>query len=140
MDLPSDLPHNAVAVRITLESGSRRQRMDNQRTSANEVANATQPPAKARQPKLAPLHWGVRLAVLLAGGLLTVVGVAGLVLPGIQGLLTIVLGLAVISLASDWVHRKLRKLLVRWPRAHRAMESFRHRIHSWLSRSEPDDS
>ena len=107
--------------------------------SEEKVAGATQPSTRARRPKLAPLHWGVRLAVFLIGGILIVIGVAGLVLPGIQGILTIVLGLAILSLASDFVHRHLHNLLVRWPRAQRTMERFRHRIHSWLSRSGPDD-
>lgn len=84
--------------------------------------------------RLPPLHWSVRLVVLLVGGLLTIVGIAGLVLPGIQGILTIVLGLAVISLASDFVHRQLRRVLARWPKAHHTMERFRERIHGWLSK------
>jgi Flp pilus assembly protein TadB len=84
--------------------------------------------------QLPPLHWSVRLIVLVLGCLLVVVGIAGLVLPGIQGILTIVLGLAVISLASDFVHRQLRRLLTRWPKAHQAMERFRERLHGWLSR------
>ena len=94
-----------------------------------------------RKPKLAPLHWSVRLVVLLAGSVLLLIGIAGLVLPGIQGILTIVLGLAVLSLASDFVHRQLRKLLVRWPKAHRMMERFRGRIHGWLSpgKSDPEN-
>lgn len=86
---------------------------------------------------LEPLHWGVRLAVLLIGGVLTVVGIAGLVLPGIQGILTILLGLAVTSLASEFVHRHLRRLLTRWPRADRMMQRFRSKVHGWLSPSQP---
>ena len=63
------------------------------------VGEPTRPPSHA---KLAPLHWGLRLAVLVIGGVLLVIGIAGLVLPGIQGVLTIVLGLAVLSLASGF--------------------------------------
>jgi hypothetical protein len=84
--------------------------------------------------QLPPLHWGVRLMVLVIGALLVVVGIAGLVLPGIQGVLTIMLGLAVMSLASEFVHRQLRRLLARWPTAGQKMERFRERIHSWLSK------
>jgi uncharacterized membrane protein YbaN (DUF454 family) len=76
--------------------------------------------------------------VLIVGGLLLAVGVAGLALPGIQGILTIVLALAVLSLASKWVHYGLRRLLVRWPKAYDRMEGIRHRIHGWLSGDNSD--
>ena len=90
---------------------------------------STTPPDEDRPAELRPLHWGVRLAVLIVGGLLVLVGIAGLVLPGIQGILTIVLGLAVTSLASEFVHRQLRRLLARWPEAHQTRERFRMRVH-----------
>ena len=115
-------PESAAAVWIVSES-----------PGANDLS-ATEEKARITRKRLAPLHWGVRLVVLFIGGLLIVVGIAGLVLPGIQGILTIVLGLAVVSLASDFVHRQLRKLLVRWPKAHQMMERFRERVHGWLSR------
>lgn len=114
--------------------------MDSQEMSGDNVLSSTHQQRGARRPRLAPLHWGVRLAVLVIGGLLTVVGIAGLVLPGIQGILTIVLGLAIMSLASDFVHRQLRKLLVRWPKAHGMMERFRARVHGWLSSRRSTDS
>ena len=91
-----------------------------------------------RQTELEPLHWGVRLATLIVGGVLTVIGIAGLVLPGIQGILTIVLGLAVISLGSEFVHRRLRRFLARWPQAQRRMDAFRTRVHGWLAPSRRD--
>ncbi len=101
-------------------------------------------PDADRPAELRPLHWGVRLAVLIVGGLLILIGIAGLVLPGIQGIVTIVLGLAVTSLASEFVHRHLRRLLSRWPKAHRMMERFRRRVHRWLSparhRTEPEST
>ncbi len=89
---------------------------------------------RSSRKRLPPLHWGLRLVVLVIGGVLLVIGIAGLVLPGIQGILTIALGLAVVSLASDFVHRQLHRLLVRWPRLHHATERFRERVHSWLHR------
>lgn len=96
-----------------------------------------------RPPELEPLPFPIRLIVLIVGGLLLAVGVAGLALPGIQGILTIVLALAVLSLASKWVHYGLRRLLARWPSAYDRMERIRHRVHGWLSRNNsappPDD-
>lgn len=91
---------------------------------------------------LAPLPWSVRLLVLFVGGVLTAIGLAGLVLPGIQGILTIALGMAVMSLASNRMHRQLTRLLGRWPSVQDKVERFRRRAHGWLSGggSKGDDS
>lgn len=95
------------------------------------------------RPRLAPLPIGVRLLVLFVGGLLILIGFAGLVLPGIQGILTIVLGAAILSLASDWVYKLQMRILNRWPKISERIERFRHRVHDWLSRKSeesPDDT
>ena len=84
--------------------------------------------------RLAPLPIGVRLLVLFVGGLLLIIGFAGLLLPGIQGIFTIVLGAAILSLASDWIYKLQRRILARWPAISDRMERFRHRLHDWLSR------
>ena len=84
--------------------------------------------------RLAPLPIGARLLVLFVGGLLILIGIAGLVLPGIQGILTIVLGAAILSLASDWVYKLQRRVLTRWPNISDRLERFRNRVHGWLSR------
>lgn len=84
--------------------------------------------------RLAPLPFGARLLVLVVGGLLVVVGFAGLLLPGIQGILTIVLGAAILSLASDWVYKLQVRILGRWPSISARLERFRHGAHGWLSR------
>lgn len=81
----------------------------------------------------------MRLLVLFVGGVLTAIGLAGLVLPGIQGILTIALGMAVMSLASDRVHRQLQRLLGRWPAVQERVERFRHRAHRWLSSGREGD-
>ena len=115
-------PESTAAVWIVSESPG----TNDLKTTEQETGITTK--------QLPPLHWAIRLIVLVIGGLLLVIGIAGLVLPGIQGILTIVLGLAVVSLASDFVHRQLRRLLIRWPRAHHTMERFRERVHGWLHR------
>ena len=91
--------------------------------------------------RLSPLPIGVRLLVLFVGGLLMIIGFAGLLLPGIQGIFTIVLGAAILSLASDWIYRLQSRILARWPAVSDRMERFRHRVHNWLSRhpEEPGD-
>ena len=99
----------------------------------------SQPRKEHPRRRLAPLPFGVRLLVLILGGLLIVVGIAGLLLPGIQGILTIILGAAILSLASDWVYKLQRRILHRWPTVHEPMETFRHKAHGWLSRDQDDD-
>jgi hypothetical protein len=64
--------------------------------------------------------------------------VAGLVLPGIQGVLTILVGAALLSLDNELVYRGLRRLLTRWPDAWHRVERFRERahdrLHGWVHR------
>ena len=66
------------------------------------------------------------------------VGVAGLALPGIQGVLTIALAAAVLSLASATADRVLRSVLGRWPRLLRRVDLFRHKVHRKLHRRSKD--
>ncbi len=84
-----------------------------------------------RLPRL-PLY--VRVAVFLVGWLLVLVGVAGLVLPGIQGIVTIILGAALLSVVSELVYEGLAKLLSRWPQAWRRVRGLRLMTHRWLRR------
>jgi hypothetical protein len=72
---------------------------------------------------------GVRVVIFAAGWLLIVVGVAGLVLPGVQGIITILAGAALLSLDNELVYRGLRRLLARWPQVWRRVEHFRERAH-----------
>jgi len=80
------------------------------------------------------LPLGARVGVFLVGWVLILVGLAGLVLPGIQGVLTIVLGAALLSLDNDLAYRGLRRLLQRWPDVLHKVESFRERTHDRLHR------
>jgi hypothetical protein len=76
-----------------------------------------------------PFPMGVRVGIFIAGWLLIVVGVAGLVLPGVQGIITILAGAALLSLDNELVYRGLRRLLARWPQVWRRVEHFRERAH-----------
>ena len=59
--------------------------------------------ASARQePRPAGLVW--KSISIVLGSILLLVGIAGLVLPGIQGILTILAGLALLSPHSRWAH------------------------------------
>jgi hypothetical protein len=82
---------------------------------------------------LPALPVAVRLILLVVGWLLLLVGIAGLVLPGIQGILTLVLAAAVLSLVSEFVYRLLRRGLHRWPAVWDRIERFRSWLHDKLS-------
>jgi uncharacterized membrane protein YbaN (DUF454 family) len=82
---------------------------------------AAPPPEESEQP----LPWPVRLVLFVLGWTLILVGIAGLILPGIQGIATILAGLAVLSLASQTAYRLLHRLLRRWPKAWERVERFR---------------
>jgi len=81
-----------------------------------------------------PLPLWLRVVVLLVGWVVLLVGVAGLVLPGIQGVVTILLGAAILSVASELAHQWMRKTLQRWPKVWNRVEGFRNKIHDRLHR------
>ena len=78
-----------------------------------------------------PLPLWVRILVLLAGWIVVLVGIAGLVLPG-PGTLTIVIGAAILSVASELAYEWMRKSLRRWPKVWDRVERFRDRIYDKL--------
>ena len=79
-----------------------------------------------------PLPLWLRVLVLLVGWLVVLVGIAGLVLPGIQGVATILLGAAILSVASEIAYELMRKALRRWPWLWDRVEKFRDRIQDKL--------
>ena len=79
----------------------------------------------------------MRIVAFLVGWGLVLVGVVGLALPGIQGILTLLAGAAVLSVVSETVYRLLRRLFQRWPNAWKRVHGFRRRIHGWLHRADP---
>jgi hypothetical protein len=81
----------------------------------------------------------LRIALFALGWLLILVGIAGLVLPGIQGVLTLLVGIAVLSLVSELAYELLRKGLRRWPAAWTRVESFREKTHRKLRRFHRDE-
>lgn len=75
-----------------------------------------------------PLPLWLRILVLLVGWIVLLVGVAGLVLPGIQGIATIAIGAAILSVASELAYEWMRKSLSRWPKIWDRVEGFRDRL------------
>ena len=84
--------------------------------------------------RLPALPLVVRILVLVIGWVVVLIGIAGLALPGIQGCLTLALGAALLSLASEMIYRGLRRLLQRWPKVWDRVESLRSWMHDKLSR------
>ena len=81
-----------------------------------------------------PLPIWLRLAVNVVGWILILIGIAGLFLPVLQGGLSLALGFALLSIASQAVHLKLRSWMGRWPRLWKRMERVRRKIGGWLHR------
>jgi uncharacterized membrane protein YbaN (DUF454 family) len=84
---------------------------------------------RAQHPRLST--WK-RILLFVAGWTVLLVGVAGLVLPGIQGILTILIGVAILSLVSESTYRLLGRLLLRWPKLMERVEGLRHKVSDWL--------
>ncbi len=81
-----------------------------------------------------PLPLWVRVTVFVLGWVLILIGVAGLVLPGIQGIATIILGAALLSLDNQLIYRGLRRSLSRWPKVWHMIERFRAKAHDKIHR------
>jgi hypothetical protein len=97
---------------------------------SGEQAGEREPlPLEIRIEQRPPLPVGVRVGIFVFGWVLILVGLAGLVLPGIQGIITIVAGAALLSLDNELVYRSLRRLLARWPHVWHRVEYFRERAH-----------
>jgi len=74
----------------------------------------------------------MRALLFLVGWLLVLVGIAGLVLPGIQGVLTLVAGAAVLSLVSEIAYKVMRWSFQRWPRGWRKVSKWRRKLRTRL--------
>lgn len=75
------------------------------------------------------------MLLLAAGWILVLIGIAGLVLPGIQGVLTLLLAAAVLSLVSEIAYEVLRKSFRPWPRGWRRVLKLRRWMHRRLHRA-----
>jgi hypothetical protein len=81
-------------------------------------------------PSHLPLGW--RIFFIISGWVLVLVGIAGLALPGIQGVLTIAFGGALLSVASETAYWVLRWAFQRWPRGWRKVEHTRRQLYRWI--------
>lgn len=97
---------------------------------------SSEEPLRIRSSKLPKLSLKMRVVAFVLGWGLVLVGVAGLALPGIQGVLTLLAGTAVLSVVSETVYRLLRWVFRRWPGGWKRVRGFRRRVHGWLHRKE----
>ena len=84
-----------------------------------------------RRHRLRPLPLWLRIIVLFVGWIVVLIGIAGLVLPG-PGTVGIVLGVAILSVASQFAYKWMRRTLHRWPTIWDRVERFRDKIHDRL--------
>ncbi|MFD1396962.1 PGPGW domain-containing protein [Kroppenstedtia eburnea] len=66
-----------------------------------------------------------RLASQVIGWLFIVLGIIGLVLPFLQGILFILIGLMILSKTSPWAHKLVIKLETRYPKVGRQLNKWR---------------
>ena len=104
-----------------------------------DAPRPTPPPPLEHRRRARPLSLKMRILLFVVGWLLVAIGILGLALPGIQGILTILVGAAVLSLVSEWFYRVLHRLLGRWPKIWTRLDDWRDRIHARLQRRRPDD-
>lgn len=81
---------------------------------------------------LPPLPATTRILLLVLGWILVLLGLAGLVLPGLQGVLTLLFGAALLSLVSRSALMLLRRIFARWPYGWRRLLKLRRRIHRYV--------
>jgi len=87
-------------------------------------------PRTYRSPRKLP-YYGRIVAAILAWVLL-VIGLAGLVLPGLQGVLTLALSATMFSLTSARAHERLRSAFRPWPKGWRRVVKVRRTLERWL--------
>lgn len=90
--------------------------------------------SKSEAPRLEPLPRGIRFALFLVGAVFVGIGLVGLALPVVPQVIPLILGAAVLSLASEALHRRLQNLLEPWPSAAERFRRVRNRLHQMFSR------
>jgi uncharacterized protein len=80
-----------------------------------------------------------RILVVVAGWSFILLGIVGLVLPFLQGVLFILVGLAILSSQYAWARRLLEKSRRRFPKIGHLADQMAIRVTAWWQRiSHPD--
>ncbi len=72
------------------------------------------------------------IAILIIGWLFVGLGILGLFLPILQGILFIMIGLAILSTRSEKIKRLLKYLEDRYPGHHKRVVLWREWVSKWL--------
>lgn len=75
-----------------------------------------------------------RVGILIIGWIFVGLGVLGLFLPILQGVLFIIVGLAILSSRSETVKRWLKHFESRHPHYHAQVEKWRTRMKNWFQK------
>ncbi len=75
-----------------------------------------------------------KIGILIIGWLFIGLGILGLFLPILQGILFIMIGLAILSSRSELVKRFLKHLEERYPPQHERVEIWREKIRNWFKK------
>ena len=81
-----------------------------------------------------PLNSIKKIGLLIIGWFFIVLGILGLFLPFLQGILFILIGLAILSSRSEIIKRLLKHLEERYPHHHQRIENLREKIRSWFKK------
>jgi uncharacterized membrane protein YbaN (DUF454 family) len=81
-----------------------------------------------------PLGTIKRIGLLIIGWFFIVLGVLGLFLPILQGVLFILIGLAILSSRSEIIKRFLKHLEERYPQHHEQVEKWKAKIRRWFKK------
>jgi uncharacterized membrane protein YbaN (DUF454 family) len=81
-----------------------------------------------------PMNKFKKIGLLIIGWIFIGLGILGLFLPILQGLLFIMIGLAILSSRSKTIRRFLKYLERRYPHQYHRVVAWRLRIRSWFKR------
>ena len=75
-----------------------------------------------------------KVGLLIVGWFFIALGILGLFLPFLQGILFILIGLAILSSRSEIIKRFLKHLEERYPQHHERIEIWREKIRNWFGK------
>ncbi len=76
-----------------------------------------------------------KVGLLIVGWLFLILGILGLFLPILQGILFILIGLAILSSRSEAIRRFLTFLEERYPQHHERVEIWKEKMRKWFKKS-----
>jgi uncharacterized membrane protein YbaN (DUF454 family) len=75
-----------------------------------------------------------KLGLVIIGWFFIILGILGLFLPILQGILFILVGLAILSTRSEIIKRFLKHLEERYPKHHNRVEIWEGKIRDWFKK------